>query len=195
MKCPHGLVTARTFHWHARHLLILCLLFCFTMNTHAAELCIHMYDDTELTIDLSDVTSISYQESGVVFQINMTDGSAQSLNIVDIRKLTFGSLTGITESEIELISTFHRLRNYPNPFNCSTTLEYELPRAGNVEAAIYDIRGRKISSLFNDHQQAGIHHLHWDGTSEDGTNIASGLYICKVSFGTKQLVTHLMLVK
>ncbi|MCF7918993.1 MAG: T9SS type A sorting domain-containing protein [Candidatus Cloacimonetes bacterium] len=68
--------------------------------------------------------------------------------------------------------------NYPNPFNPATTIEYTLAEAGEVEIAIYNLRGQKITQLFNGTQTEGYHKLAWNGCDEAGEIAASGTYIC-----------------
>lgn len=68
------------------------------------------------------------------------------------------------------------LSSYPNPFNASTTIQYHLPQAGWVKLAIYDARGRKVKILVNGCQPEGWQTVQWDGASEAGVTIASGIY-------------------
>jgi len=72
--------------------------------------------------------------------------------------------------------SFFLLRNYPNPFNAGTTIEYYLDKPGAVEIAIFDIAGRKIATLNHEWQAAGIHRLLW--TAE---HLASGIYYYRIS--------------
>ena len=74
-------------------------------------------------------------------------------------------------------------QNYPNPFNPSTSISYELPKAENVTIIIYDLTGRQVRELVNEHKEAGIYTTLWDGRSQRGLLVASGLYFYKIQAG------------
>lgn len=65
---------------------------------------------------------------------------------------------------------------YPNPAHPGTRLAYRLPNGGAVDLAVYDASGRRIATLQNGSQDAGIHHTQWDGRDADGRTVASGIY-------------------
>lgn len=66
---------------------------------------------------------------------------------------------------------------WPNPFNPSTTLRYDVQQAGIVELDVYDLRGRLVRRLLRQHRAAGRHTLQWDGRTEAGELAASGTYL------------------
>ena len=72
------------------------------------------------------------------------------------------------------------LRNYPNPFNPSTIIYYELPESEEIEIKIYDILGREIRALLSDFQKEGSHRIVWDGQSNFGSTVAAGIYLCRL---------------
>jgi hypothetical protein len=78
------------------------------------------------------------------------------------------------ENEMPIISSFNLFNNYPNPFNPSTTIKYQLPSDCNVSLKIYNILGSEIAILVNGHQTAGIHSIIFSPLS----NIGSGIYFC-----------------
>jgi hypothetical protein len=74
-----------------------------------------------------------------------------------------------------------RLTSYPNPFNPSTSIAFELPAAASVELAIYDLSGRRLRGLLADeHYPAGRHALSWDGRDDAGRALSSGIYFCRL---------------
>ena len=84
-----------------------------------------------------------------------------------------------TTTEISLPTESKIKGNYPNPFNPSTTIEFDLAQenAGNVEIVIYDLQGRKVETLFSGMLQAGAaQKFQWNATS-----VASGKYFAVVS--------------
>lgn len=68
--------------------------------------------------------------------------------------------------------------NYPNPFNPSTLIRYELPEQSRVELMIYNISGQKVATLVDGIQPAGFHHISWKGQNTFGQEVASGMYFC-----------------
>jgi len=89
--------------------------------------------------------------------------------------------TGIMPAEFALY------QNYPNPFNPITTIKYELPQRSDVQITIYDLLGRKVTTLVNQTQNAGFKSVQWDAS-----NVANGMYFYQIQAGdfvqTKKMV-------
>jgi len=66
--------------------------------------------------------------------------------------------------------------NYPNPFNASTTIGYQLAQEGSVELRVYNLVGQHIRTLVHERQKAGFFQTSWDGKDEGGNEVGSGLY-------------------
>ena len=60
--------------------------------------------------------------------------------------------------------------NFPNPFNPTTQIQYDLPKDQFVNIAIYDVIGRNIRTLMNANQTAGYHSVRWDAKNDFGRN-------------------------
>lgn len=73
--------------------------------------------------------------------------------------------------------SFRLDQNYPNPFNPETTISYCLPTSDYVTIKIYNITGREIRTLVNERKASGYYNIQWDGKDNNGTNVASGVYI------------------
>tara|TARA_A100001011_G_scaffold256779_1_gene265014 strand:- start:1404 stop:4850 length:3447 start_codon:yes stop_codon:yes gene_type:complete len=69
---------------------------------------------------------------------------------------------------------------YPNPFNPTTTIEYEVPFSMDVVLNVYDISGKLVKTLVNDMKNTGKHSIVWDGTTQYGNSVANGMYIYKL---------------
>jgi hypothetical protein len=63
-------------------------------------------------------------------------------------------------------------QNFPNPFNPTTTIRYDLPRAVRVSLKVYDILGREVVTLVDSRQDAGFKTVEWDGSA-----VPSGVYV------------------
>ena len=92
---------------------------------------------------------------------------------------------GIEDEDSDLPgSTILINRIYPNPFNPSTIIEYELPVNSHVKLAVYDILGREVAVLHEGMSVAGIHETLWNGRDKNGMMVGSGMYLFKVMTGT-----------
>ena len=67
-------------------------------------------------------------------------------------------------------------KNYPNPFNPSTTIDYSIAKPGNVSLVIYDLNGSTVKTLVNDFVTANNYSVTWDGKNDNGQQVASGQY-------------------
>ncbi|HOT97717.1 MAG TPA: T9SS type A sorting domain-containing protein [bacterium] len=82
-------------------------------------------------------------------------------------------------------------QNYPNPFNPSTHIAYSVPKSGVVTLKVYDAMGREVATLVDGYKNAGItHHVVFDGSK-----LASGVYMYKLSDGSYEVTKKMMLVK
>ena len=85
------------------------------------------------------------------------------------------AVLGIDEPQIPEVYALHQ--NFPNPFNPTTTLKYDLPENAVVTLTIYDIMGREIISLVkNSYREAGYHRVIWNGLDNHGKQLGSGMY-------------------
>jgi len=82
------------------------------------------------------------------------------------------------------------LRNYPNPFNASTTICYSLPEQADVKIEIFDILGQKVRTLFEGNEGAGYHSIIWN--AED---CPSGFYFAKLQTNSKSENIKMVLLK
>jgi len=83
---------------------------------------------------------------------------------------------------------FELYQNYPNPFNPTTTIEYALPKAGNVTLKIYDAIGKEVVTLVNEAKEAGYYSERFDASK-----LSSGLYFYSLRAG-KFIETKKMLL-
>lgn len=70
--------------------------------------------------------------------------------------------------------------NYPNPFNPTTTINYDLPEQSIVTMTIYNFLGRKVRTLVNDVINAGYKSAVWNSKNDFGVAVASGIYLLTV---------------
>lgn len=89
---------------------------------------------------------------------------------------------------------FRLKANYPNPFNPSTTMAFEMGAAGSVTLKVYDVLGREVVTLVDGWRTAGTHRARWNGRDADGRPVASGMYLYRLSAGDGFTQTRRMLL-
>jgi len=99
------------------------------------------------------------------------------------------------DDDLVIISTNILNDNYPNPFNPSTTISYNLAEDSNVELTIYNLKGQRVKQLVSSNQlSAGQHSVEWHGTDDAGENVSSGIYLYKLKAGDKYTSTKKMIL-
>ena len=83
-------------------------------------------------------------------------------------------------------------QNFPNPFNASTCIRYDLPMKSIVNITIHDMMGRSVRNYNLLMQEAGKKKIIWDGVNNQGKNISAGIYLYSIEAGkfiqTKKMV-------
>jgi hypothetical protein len=90
---------------------------------------------------------------------------------------------------------FHLYDNFPNPFNPTTKIAFELPAALKVKLVIYDALGREIRTLTDEEHPAGYVELPWDGRNDGGMAVSSGVYFYRVVTAERNTVKKMMLMR
>jgi len=83
----------------------------------------------------------------------------------------------------------------PNPFNPQVELKFGLPKAGNVELSIFNLRGEHIARLAEGPFAAGHHYVIWEGVNSNGRKVASGMYFARLTTQNVVMTQRLVLVK
>ncbi|MFZ1978954.1 MAG: hypothetical protein WAV76_13460, partial [Bacteroidota bacterium] len=88
--------------------------------------------------------------------------------------------TGVPGSQSNLPTVFKLHNSYPNPFNPSTTIQYDLPQESKVMIKVYSILGQQIATLVDGVVPAGYHQVIWRGSRDDGKTVAGGVYFYRI---------------
>lgn len=104
------------------------------------------------------------------------------------------AVLAINDIEAGAPTAFTLAQNYPNPFNPSTTIRYNLQKAGNISLVIYNVTGQEIRTLVNQKQAPGNYSITWDGRENNGKNVASGVYFYRLTDIAGTSVTKKMLL-
>ena len=145
--------------------------------------------------------ALAFDENGVLYGIKGTGPQVSDLFTIDVNtgvgtvvgSVGLQALTGLAFAETGVVNDvqndennntvpkdFALLQNYPNPFNPSTSIEFSLPVAADVELNIFNILGQQVASLINEQQTAGNHSIIWNADDSKGIKLSSGIYLYKL---------------
>ena len=151
---------------------------------------IGVYEEEEIWDTTSTKVQISYSEilegvfegqpineATVRFVVNSTDG-IDTVDVTGEDRVLYVNRYDYLSTESDLLPTEYALHeNFPNPFNPSTTLRFDLPYAGDVSLTIYNMLGQKVKSFDMRGIQAGKHTLRWNATNDLGEKVGTGVYL------------------
>lgn len=103
--------------------------------------------------------------------------------------------TAVGEEIITAATVPALLPPQPNPFESATRISFVLPAEDHVSLAVYDVTGRKVSSLVSGVVGAGLHTASWDGTDGSGRSVAAGTYFVRFDSGTGSETRRVMRVR
>ncbi len=86
-------------------------------------------------------------------------------------------------------------QNYPNPFNPTTHIQYDLPKAGHITMIIYDMMGRKVSTIVDGFRSSGTYVVEWNAVDSLGRRLPSGIYLCRMQSGSYVRTIKIMLMR
>ncbi|HXV13572.1 MAG TPA: T9SS type A sorting domain-containing protein [Candidatus Krumholzibacteria bacterium] len=86
-------------------------------------------------------------------------------------------------------------QNVPNPFNPTTTIQFEIPRSASTQLDVFDVSGRHVRSLLRGMIGKGPHAVTWDGTNHRGELVGSGVYFYRLEVGGERLTRKMVLLK
>ncbi len=139
-------------------------------------------DSTYISLNIC-ASDTGHHSAHIILESNDPDASMITIPVV------LDVLTGI-DNENTLPTEYSLYYNYPNPFNPSTTIKYDLPRQSNVTLKIYDILGEEVATLVNTEQMAGRYKIQWNAD-----RFASGIYIYRIQASDFVAVKKMILVK
>jgi hypothetical protein len=130
--------------------------------------------------------------------INKKDGTRQIYAIKDIADIRFDlKITGIEDLRKwnEVLTSFARLKCYPNPSNSEVTIEYNLPNNGSVELYIYDNSGKLVFKAIPENQINGLNKFVWHGKDIRNNTLPNGIYHCSVLFENQRINEKIIILK
>ncbi|MCH6559889.1 T9SS type A sorting domain-containing protein [candidate division KSB1 bacterium] len=156
----------------------------------------------DLTLDIMG-TSVTVSINGTLGRTQAILEYSEDLfgaeGVILAREDTVLNITSVRNPDpVSIPAEFSLSQNFPNPFNPSTTITFEIPQLyanSNVNLSIYNLLGQKIRSLVTASMGAGIHAIQWDGKNDIGQNVASGLYLYRLTAGDFAETNKMLLLK
>lgn len=103
---------------------------------------------------------------------------------------TYDFNVGIDEEDCNTPEIVTLIQSYPNPFNSSATISFELDKPSQVTLAIYNVLGQKVATIYEGANEAGKHRVAWDASAQ-----VSGVYFCRIEAGSRSKAKSMILVK
>ncbi len=103
--------------------------------------------------------------------------------------------TGIEDAVAALPTEFVLHQNFPNPFNPTTEIKFDLPSNSYVRLDIFNVLGQKVKTVIDNEMEAGFKSVTWDGSDDRGINVASGVYFYKLNAGEHVFTKKMMMLK
>ncbi len=101
----------------------------------------------------------------------------------------------VSNENVNTLITSLEITAFPNPFNPTTTIEFDNPLGQLVEVAIYNIRGRLVKKVSGIEVDAEKNRVMWNGLDESNKKVCSGIYLCQVKVGNNLATAKLVLQK
>ena len=139
--------------------------------------------------DEDDEEQLSCEELNYQLECEATDQCEWVNDACQSKDDSGGALDNSSDIEYNL------LKNYPNPFNPSTTINFSVSDASQVSLKVYNVSGKEVSSLVNGFYSAGNYSIQWDAKDSFGNNLSSGIYIYKLNTNQGILSNTMMLIR
>jgi hypothetical protein len=129
--------------------------------------------------------------------IDNVDGTTEILKFNHNTDFTdIGWPTGIVNHfQNGLPQTFTLSQNFPNPFNPSTQIDFDIPNAGVIRIEIFNVLGQRVNSLLDNYIAAGSYTVNWDGLDQFGNQVVSGTYFYRMTAENFMAVKRMLLLR
>ncbi len=147
---------------------------------------------------IATVSTRDYRDTNIqrntsyVYAVTATDfGSNESKRSNELPVTS----TAVAGQNVELPTSYALNNNYPNPFNPTTMITYQIPKAGEVKLTIINSLGQKVRTLVAGQIAAGYHQAVWDARDDNGNLVGSGTYLYRIEAGNFVQTKKLVLMK
>ncbi|MCE5270571.1 T9SS type A sorting domain-containing protein [bacterium] len=165
-----------------------------------------MAENGQLVVDVISLTGFTPSTlTSELFTVMFRNGSydqaslkIEKVEVADRNGTIYNGEKGRLASSAVLPKAYALDQNSPNPFNPSTTIAYEIPESTSgtkVVLAVYNIRGQKVITLVDELKESGRYSVNWDGRSEAGQRVSSGVYFYRLQAGDFSAVRKMVILK
>ncbi len=172
--------------------------------TETENLGFHLFRSMEVAKDYRQITTELIKGSGSSNRAhhysfvdrNVLPGQTYYYKLADVDFAGNMRFHGPISVTVDAVTSSYSLsQNYPNPFNPETAIQFSLKEAGKVTLKIYNLHGQLVRTLVDEEKLAGSYSVLWNGTSDDGVRLASGMYYYILKTNTFEGVRKLILMK
>ncbi len=149
--------------------------------------------------EITDAATMYYEDNDLengVYEYYITaiyEGSESLQSDVAVAEIDFSA----AEEDILIPKVTSLIGNYPNPFNPTTTISFNISRkdAKHATVEIYNIKGQEVKMLLDEKMNPGSHKVIWNGKDDSGRNVSSGIYFYMFSTGDYSQTKRMLLLK
>ena len=156
--------------------------------------------DSDFGIVLCDASKKQYtpkimkvdEDTAIVGWIDGRSSGKEEIKGLFAQKIV---ISGVDNEEDNVEVPSMELSNYPNPFNPSTSIKFNIESPQEVTLEVFNIRGQLVKTLVNDDLAEGYHTIKWNGNDNNDNRVSSGLYMYKLSTEKKSQTNKMLLLK
>jgi hypothetical protein len=162
------------------------------------------YGDTVYYLNITDFVKSEYAGDKIVSVCFIDDSlsgtdcrfrSTRATSGVLPALVIYRSTTNVQPEAEDVPAEFEVKQNYPNPFNPDTRISYSLPHAAWVKVTVYNVLGKEMKTIRDGVDEAGSRELRWDARSNDGRQVSSGVYFCRIHYGETTRTIKMILIR
>lgn len=163
-------------------------------NTPKGSIMMHNYENGILKVAIAGIEAM---DNGNIVNVGIRLKDKES--VLDIHG--FAKLNGNMDVTFDNVSVrqvpakFELSSNYPNPFNPTTNIKYQITENTQVKLVVYNMLGEVVKTVVNNVQEAGYYTAKWDGTNDYGSRVTSGVYIYRLQAGSFIATKKMNLIK
>ena len=136
----------------------------------------------DLTLEQFEISAFTMEEPSHKLTLVYNDFTSGAV-------VNLGSVLRVVPENYSLV------QNFFFKDTATTEIAYDLPEAANVNLEVYNILGQNVKSLVNQYQDAGSYRVTWNGTNNEGAQVASGVYFYRISAGDFKDIKKMVLMK
>lgn len=126
--------------------------------------------------------------------VEMIDEVTMPIKVFNVANGKVKVVASGIHSQCQVPEKYYLYQNYPNPFNPQTAIRYQIPGMGEVSIVIYNLLGQEVIQLVDAKQKAGSYEIIWNGLSNSGTFVGSGMYLMVMQAGKFRQIRKMMVI-